>query len=129
MRSLNDLAVTLRQHGDRSVSELADVLGKAWAKKERKSAAKATAPSSVPSVDEFVTFLHEQRDDAVAFEAVLKQLAARSIKPVEVASVANLYRGTKSSFKSKAVAIEAIRKAWKEKQRDVAKAKLIGEIF
>lgn len=103
------------------MSELVQALAKAWPSQEQ------TAPFNASC---WVEKLRKSTNDLPAFEALLKELAKpKKLKAPEVAAIANSFRSATKTYKSKATAIEDIRKAWMEERRDVAKVRKADEIF
>lgn len=120
----------LEGNGDKTPADIVGALEKAWKKKTGSKKAPLANAASILNPAEVVAQLNERRGDPLAFEQTLNSLSTnKAVKPADAADIANAFRGTSAKFRSKAAAIDAIRHAWKEWQRDVSKSTLIREIF
>lgn len=125
---LSLLIEALKRSGDRSVAELVRVVDKAWpAPKTPKRKVSPIAPFDPQS---WTSRLQHARENASAFESVLVELLkSKQLKTAEVAAIANLFRSTTKTYKSRSAAVEDVRKTWLEGQRDQEKLRKVDSIF
>lgn len=120
------LIAALERNGDRPLADLVKVVSKPWPK--------AVAPKKKTlvafDVSGWVGKLRSAQSDASAFQTLLDALAkSKQLTTADVAAVANDFRGTTKTYKTKAAAVGDVRKAWMEGLRDADKVKKAGGIF
>lgn len=119
----------LDRNSDRPVSDLVRVIDKAWPKpkapKPKKAQSAAPFDASI-----WVTRLRQAQSDGRAFQALLTELRkSKQLKGPDITAIANGFRSTTKKYKSKAAAVEDIRKAWMEGLRDAEKVRKVSGIF
>jgi hypothetical protein len=128
-REIATLIEAVERNGERSLSELVRVIDKAWPKPKTPTAKKPT-PGAPFDPSGWVARLYQARDDGATFQELLQELAkSKQLKAAEVAAIANGFRSTTKSYKSKSAAVEDLRKAWMEGRRDADKARKVDGIF
>ena len=118
----------LRDNGDQSIDALSDALEKAF----KQRAARPVKPPALPKselVERYATDLKGVRDDADLSEVLARLAGDKALAVADIKAVANAYRGTTTSYKSKADALAAIKKRHMANQRDVVKTAQIKEMF
>lgn len=128
-REFAGLVQALERNGDRSIGDLVRVIDKAWPKAKAPSKKKSTASTTFDPTT-WVAKLRQSQENEYAFQTLLQELAkAKALKFAEVSAIANGYRSTTKTYRSKAAAVEEIRKAWLESQRDAVKIRSSDGIF
>ncbi len=125
------LIEALERNGDRSLTDLVGAIDKAWPKPKVKAPPKRKLPR-VAAIDpsQWLSKLREARGDSGTFEQLLAELAkSKQLKLPDVAAVANGFRSTNKSYRSKQLAIDDIRRAWIEERRDYEKLQSAKGIF
>jgi ribosome modulation factor len=111
------------------VRELVQAIDRAWP--TPKVAPRKRALPAVPfEPSAWVSKLRQARDDSAMFQSLLQELTkSKQLKTAEVIAIANGFRSTSKSYRSRSAAVEDVRKAWLEGQRDATKVRNVGGIF
>ena len=125
------LIAVLERNGERSVSELVEVIDKTWPTPKVATGKKRKASPAVPfDPSAWVSKLRQARNDARMFQSLLQELTqSKQLKTAEVIAIANGFRSTSKSYRSRSAAVEDVQKAWLERQRDLEKVRAAGRIF
>ena len=118
----------LRDNGDQSLDALSDAIEKVF----KKRTTRPKKPPAIPKsglVESYAAELKGARDETQLGEVLSRLAADKAMTVADIKAVANAYRGTTSSYKSRADAVAAIKKRHLANQRDVVKAAQIKEMF
>jgi hypothetical protein len=122
------LAEVLAGLDDADLGEL-KILRKPVARSKTSTSKKVTqAPSGIAI--NYVASLQRAADDQDAFERLLDRLRTdKAVKSTDLQSIANVFRGVQTSYKSKADALAAVKEAWTTNNRSKSRVQRLREIF